>query len=288
MENLIHSSEETRELLDNIFNFIKVINYEDYRRIKKYILPYSSYDYFKKNNPLREQLEFDCIMMIRARLQDNFLEFCRYTYLQVEILIDAMIQTKHQKEEIEIEIGDYGQIKGLKVKSCGKFYKNTINFCFQKINLDHQNRSIIYLVKELRNIVSHRDASIPEIESRIKAHSQKYNNKIIISKIPTGVSKEEIVNKCKEFNANIIKNDNIRKSKKENNYIAVYLEDEKQAQQVIENLHKKKWENTNHELIVYFADNNNLNEFYCSSDYKQVTEALKSFVTSFIAEMSEY
>ena len=89
--------DDIKELLVKIENYIKVTDYEGYRQVNKLLqsIDYSSLDYLRKkeNSDLKEQLNYDCRMMIRARMKDDFSEFCRYAALQIELLMDEFMKT---------------------------------------------------------------------------------------------------------------------------------------------------------------------------------------------------
>ncbi|MBD2730818.1 hypothetical protein H6G96_32000 [Nostoc sp. FACHB-892] len=171
--DLFKEIENLKEKLSDLENYIKVNDYESYKRVQEYmsIIPYSALDYLKKNEWLRKQLEFDYRMMIRARIDDDFLEFCRYANFQIELMIDVFIKAQEEKGDITIERGDFGEIKSIinhKQKNYGGNNLDKLDFCLDSIG--HNKRpmkEIIRKIVKLRNIASHRDAAYENIVSRI-------------------------------------------------------------------------------------------------------------------------
>lgn len=174
---------EAIEKLDKLENYIKVTGYEEYKRINYYTeeIGYSEIDYLKKNKDLREQLEHDFRMMSRARLRDDFLEFCRYATLQIELIIDQFIEELERGGKINIERGEYNKIDSIQYSN--QNYKGTnrykIQFCLDFMRSSskgneniiaeyNQYKDIIDKIFRLRNLASHRGASPINIEYRLE------------------------------------------------------------------------------------------------------------------------
>ncbi|MEB3122348.1 MAG: hypothetical protein VKL41_14125 [Snowella sp.] len=160
--------DDIKELLVKIENYIKVTDYEGYRQVNKLLqsIDYSSLDYLRKeeNSDLIEQLNYDCRMMVRARMKDDFREFCRCASLQVELLLDEFILKMEEFRIIEVlsrenekptEIKVLSNNKELKIKSI----QQKIDFCLTKINMLNTNKSISLIFK-IRNLGSHRDKAM--------------------------------------------------------------------------------------------------------------------------------
>lgn len=172
--NLSKEIESLKEQINKLKNYIKVNDYQNYQQVQKYMsmISYEDLDYLKKHGGLRKQLEFDYRMMIRARIEDDFLEFCRYANFQIELLIDVFIKAHEQNGNITIEKGKYDEIKLIKVDD-NKYYEGThlekLKFCLDTIQMNnkHEIIKVIMNILHLRNIASHRDSSGDDIESRI-------------------------------------------------------------------------------------------------------------------------
>lgn len=171
--DLFKEIENLKEKLNDLENYIKVNDYESYKRVQEYmsIIPYSALDYLKKNEWLRKQLEFDYRMMVRARIDDDFLEFCRYANFQIELMIDVFIKAQEEKGYITIERGKFGEIKSI-INNNQKNYGGTnlekLDFCLDSIGHNKSPmKEIIRKIMKLRNIASHRDAEYENIVSRI-------------------------------------------------------------------------------------------------------------------------
>ncbi|MEH1943949.1 MAG: hypothetical protein V7L01_27530 [Nostoc sp.] len=171
--DLFKEIENLKEKLNDLENYIKVNDYESYKRVQQYmsIIPYFALDYLKKNEWLRKQLEFDYRMMVRARIDDDFLEFCRYANFQIELMIDVFIKAQEERGDITIERGNFGEIK-LIINKNQKNYEGTnlakLEFCLDSIGYNKPPmKEIIRKIMRLRNIASHRDAIYENIVSRI-------------------------------------------------------------------------------------------------------------------------
>ena len=172
--NLLKEIESLKEQINKLENYIKVNDYQTYKQVQKYMsmIDHNTLDYLKKNEGLRKQLEFDYRMMIKARIEDDFLEFCRYATFQIELLIDVFIKSQEQYGKISIERGDFGEIKLIRVGGDrtyeGKIMKK-LDFCLDSIQIDNKVEiiTVIKNIINLRNVVSHRDSSGTTVDSRI-------------------------------------------------------------------------------------------------------------------------
>ena len=141
-ENLSKEIEHLKEKITKLENYIKVNDYEDYNNVHKYIsfIDYFALDYIKKHEWLGKQLNFDYRMMVRARIKNDFLEFCRYAYLQIELMIDVFITEQERRGEITVERNEYNEIKVFKDKNNNTYEgsKRKLEFCLQLIGHDKQ------------------------------------------------------------------------------------------------------------------------------------------------------
>jgi hypothetical protein len=167
-KEISQSIDVIEELLVKIENYIKVTDYEGYHQVNKLLqcINYFSLDYLKKaeNSDLKDQLRYDCRMMVRARMKDDFREFCRYASLQVELLIDEFILKMENFGQIEILNREYEKPTKIKILSNNeqleiKYIQQKIDFCLATINLFNPNKSISLIFK-IRNLGSHRDTTM--------------------------------------------------------------------------------------------------------------------------------
>ncbi|MFM7573275.1 MAG: hypothetical protein ACKO4S_09115 [Snowella sp.] len=151
--------DDIKELLVKIENYIKVTDYEGYRRVNSLLesMDYSSLDYLrqKHNLKLRDQLNYDCRMMVRARMKDDFSEFCRYAALQIEWLMDEFMKKQNlisydEKNRIRYE---YKSENGKSVELTT--VREKIEFCTKFINKENLSSTLIDIFT-LRNQASHR------------------------------------------------------------------------------------------------------------------------------------
>ncbi|MDH6074719.1 hypothetical protein NWP30_10325 [Chrysosporum ovalisporum CS-1034] len=162
--NYLKEIEDLKEKIKKLENYIKVKDYKYYNQVKKYMseIDYYSLDYLKKNLAVREQLEFDYRMMVRARIENDFLEFCRYADCQIELMIDLLIKSKKYKGEDDNREPNHIE----KLEDCLK--------CIQDNDIENIGETFKN-IRALRNIVSHRASDHLDIESRIKNY--KNNNR---------------------------------------------------------------------------------------------------------------
>lgn len=150
--------DDIKELLVKIENYIKVTDYEGYRQVNKLLqsIDYSSLDYLRKeeNSDLIEQLNYDRRMMVRARMKDDFSEFCRYAALQIELLMDEFM-----KKQGLIIRNEKGWICYGCYKENGELHEFTVRdkvkFCTKHIDKGSLS-PIISDIFTLRNQASHR------------------------------------------------------------------------------------------------------------------------------------
>jgi hypothetical protein len=98
---------DLKRVIKNLENYIQVLDEETYSRIEREAakIDYSNnqlFPYLRKDSGLREVLEHDCRKMIRAKIKDDFHEFCRFAYLQIELMIDVFIKEKKSLNQIDV------------------------------------------------------------------------------------------------------------------------------------------------------------------------------------------
>jgi hypothetical protein len=166
--------DDIKELLVKIENYIKVTDYEGYRQVNKLLesIDYFSLDYLRKaeNFKLKEQLNNDCHMMVRARIKDDFREFCRYASLQVELLLDEFIIKMENSGRIKVTERIYDNKKISKIKKSDNNQEDNnqeilvetiqqkIDYVLMEINKINRYKNVS-LVFQVRNFASHRDTA---------------------------------------------------------------------------------------------------------------------------------
>ncbi len=150
-------------------NDIKVTDYEGYRQVNKLLesIDYFPLDYLRKAESfkLKEQLNDDCHMMVRARIKDDFREFCRYASLQVELLLDEFIIKMKNSGRVEITETSYDNKKIIKIKNLGNNQEILVETIQQRIDyvlmtMNKVNKcKNVSLMFQIRNFASHRDTA---------------------------------------------------------------------------------------------------------------------------------
>jgi hypothetical protein len=152
-----------------VTNDIKVTDYEGYRQVNKLLesIDYFPLDYLRKAESfkLKEQLNDDCHMMVRARIKDDFREFCRYASLQVELLLDEFIIKMKNSGRVEITETSYDNKKIIKIKNLGNNQEILVETIQQRIDyvlmtMNKVNKcKNVSLMFQIRNFASHRDTA---------------------------------------------------------------------------------------------------------------------------------
>ncbi|MBF2056381.1 MAG: hypothetical protein IGQ45_03960 [Cyanobacterium sp. T60_A2020_053] len=166
---------ELHSLLSNLETYVKVTGVQNYQKVINYNINYSKISYLQKNHKLREKLNDDCVLMIKARLNDDFTEFCRLCCLQIELVVDHFIRFYSHKNLIDLEQTPNNTIKSITVIATGEKYKkesyeflplsDKVEFCCNMI-MNKSNEEKITKIKQIinrlikneRNKGSHRDA----------------------------------------------------------------------------------------------------------------------------------
>jgi len=113
-------------------------------------------------------------MMSRARLRDDFIEFCRYAVLQIELMIDEFIRQLEKAGKISVTRGKYhNEIKKIHITNQEnnaeekKVYEGGVREKFQfcldfmdnSVHVDQKSTQskteLIKKIIKLRNLASH-------------------------------------------------------------------------------------------------------------------------------------
>lgn len=142
---------------------------------------------------LKKQLETDNIRMIKAKIKDDFIDFCRYAWLQIEPIMNLFLKDIY-KDDNDSFVKAYEIVKANKksenIKShllekvenkkriAEVWMTLKIDLCFvivsqNKENIYQKDKSeektkyyLLFSLYELRNVASHRDIGLP-IKERI-------------------------------------------------------------------------------------------------------------------------
>lgn len=116
-----------------------------------FIVDYSQFNFLKDKVQIKRQIENDSYLAFKARIRDDFVEFCRCISLQLEILTDYFYKLDSNTNE-------------------PPYLKQRIKHFLEKVGnnqLDNESRDAIYHIIDLRNIASHRNTSNFPIEKQI-------------------------------------------------------------------------------------------------------------------------
>ncbi|WP_017295317.1 hypothetical protein [Geminocystis herdmanii] len=176
---------EIENLLRIFYSEESSLNFEDY---------HINYDlYFNDHQLFKTQLEADNLRMIIARYKNDFMDFCKFAWLQIEPIINFLIGTNYQynnnlfenasnivqqniksdyaKENFinKINQGDIQKIWGLqKLELCLVIISNNSSKIYQNIkNEERKKYLLLSSLYELRNIASHREKGMIIVD-RIK------------------------------------------------------------------------------------------------------------------------
>ena len=175
--NLEEEMKHLKKVIKNLENYIQVLDEETYSRIEREAskIDYSDYQlfpYFSKKSIIRKQLEQDFRKMIRAKIKDDFHEFCRFAYLQIELMIDIFIKEKENLNQITVGRQNgkkVSYITSIFVKSTGETYRGEapqkLKFCCHLIFSHERSENYQRKIEEImdnRHFASHRDSERTE------------------------------------------------------------------------------------------------------------------------------
>ncbi|BDI18496.1 hypothetical protein ANSO36C_42980 [Nostoc cf. commune SO-36] len=131
---------------------------------KIFLIDYSQYLWLNQseNDQLRKQLEEYNRQSVHDIINDDFIEFCRKIYLQIEILLNQFIAKEYGNDKIQ----DNSYYKKNKLAD---FFK-AINSKKENFNpYDHEEYKMIINIMDIRDVASHGDWNGKSIEERIEA-----------------------------------------------------------------------------------------------------------------------
>ena len=167
-QEIAQKLDQIKNVLEQIENYIKVTDLEGYSQVNRLAdsMDYFSPDYLKKNRSLRDKLKEDWQMMIRARMKDDFGEFCRRASLQIELLLDELLYKMADISRIEILERRHNKISRIKINETNQEVdvfniQDRIDYCLSLIAGSTGKRYIgVSLMFKARNLSSHRDISM--------------------------------------------------------------------------------------------------------------------------------
>jgi len=183
-----------RDVLRGRIEFIGMVKGKDDSIYQKYSHEFYllSLAYMRKYKKLRQKLTSYDREMIQARIESDFLEYCRLAALKIELIVQHRLNKAENEKEIYIgnEGRDkYGTIKKIRTKngnekpvtSLAQKAKTCLNL-WQSALIPRQRKIVVEDLEhviELRNIVSHPSdgdrsyPDIPNIEERIRRRGEQ-------------------------------------------------------------------------------------------------------------------
>ncbi|MCF2145806.1 hypothetical protein IQ276_004895 [Desmonostoc muscorum LEGE 12446] len=172
--------------LENIALYIEKLSKEEIKidSQKIFIIDYSSYLWLNlpENSEIKKQLDEYNQQSINDIINDDFVEFCRKIYLQIEILLNQFILKEHGSD---------------RTKDISYYKKTRLNDFFQSINnsqlnfkYENEDYKIITHIMDIRDVASHGDLNGKPIKERIEDKGKSI--KIYLKSLKQGIKKEEI------------------------------------------------------------------------------------------------
>ncbi|MBD2455650.1 hypothetical protein H6G80_16370 [Nostoc sp. FACHB-87] len=129
-----------------------------------YIIDYSQYLWLNlpKHNGIKKQLEEYNQQSINALINDDFPEFCRKVYMQIEILLNQF--TLKQSGAVKTQEPDY-----YKKSKLYDFFKIINNNPDDFNPYDYPEYKIIAFIMDIRDFASHGDTSGKSLSDRVEA-----------------------------------------------------------------------------------------------------------------------
>lgn len=270
---------DTSQILDYLQN---IINEEiSIDNSNTFIVDYSQYNFLQNNTKIKEQIEKDSYFAFKARIRDDFVEFCRCISLQLEILTDYFCKLDSNTHET---LYPKQRIKPFLERVCNN-------------KLDDESKDAIYRILDLRNIASHRDTSNLPIEEQI---GKKEN---AVHLFINNLKQEEQDKMEKELEQTIKYNSdwNVKVYYKKDRgfaFVDIYnidrhLNKNKVREQVKKNIISisEKFSNNKYvkvDLHKKEAYSNKLNTFFQKSDYRKIQNILLTLFEYFDNFIDQY
>ncbi|MEH2354045.1 hypothetical protein [Nostoc sp.] len=252
------------------------------------LIDYSHYLWLNKpeNDELRKQLEEYNSQSINDIINDDFVEFCRKIYLQIEILLDQFIAKQYGSDKVKDKL----------------YYKKTrLADFFKVINGSPENfkarsyeqYNIITCIMDIRDVASHGDWNGKSIEERIEAKGKSI--KISLSLLKYDFTKTEIND---IFSLYLVNKKAISiyedLEKRTANIILYDLKDtfssvEEVVSHIINNLNLLHYKLGNKVEVIpsKTQPQNKLKEFFDKKDYQKIYETIKWFIEKIVNFLKE-
>ncbi|OUL30520.1 hypothetical protein [Nostoc sp. 106C] len=271
--------------LENISLYIERLSKEEIKidSQKIFIIDYSSYLWLNltENSEIKKQLEEYNQQSINDIINDDFVEFCRKIYLQIEILLNQFILKQYGIDRIQ----DISYSKKAKLADFLKIINsNKVNFKLY----ENEDYKIITSIMDIRDIASHGDLDGKSIKERIEAKGKSI--KVRLKSLKEGIHKEEIQTLFIQF---VLNQKGIKVSGRIEEgwaYITLYnlknsfLDAEKVVNEITNNLSILQYKLGRN--VKVFPDakqpQNELKEFFDKKDYQKIHKTVNWFVKEII------
>lgn len=256
--------------LRSISSYIEKISKQEIKldSNKIYLIDYSTYDWLKgsEKEEIRQSLEEYNQQLCHHIIRDDFVQYCRTIYLQIEILLNLYDQSQNSK---------FNKLKCIFIKLRGGEEK------FKSYNDKQYN--IITHIMNIRDIASHPDPNGKSIPERVEYKGKSIEVKL--ENLKNEVSKNDIKSIFNEF-VNIADKNLDIKHKGQYAYIKMYKLKDKYLihDSIIEYINSQK-NLLRHKLGYNFEaiacsrqPENKLKKFFEEKNYQDVRETLDWFV----------
>ncbi|HYW19491.1 MAG TPA: hypothetical protein VE956_09290 [Nodularia sp. (in: cyanobacteria)] len=160
---------------------------------KIYLIDYSIYEWLNipENDELGKILEEYNQQSLNDIISDNFVEYCRKAYLQIEVLLNKFINHKYGYDKMQDS--NYSKIARL------KDFFNCVRKNFEP-HKDKEYKTITHIMS-IRDIASHADSNGKSLAERVEAKGksikiklENLNNNILAERVKS-IFSEFVVNK---------------------------------------------------------------------------------------------
>jgi len=277
LERLQFDTNQVLHYLQNIIN--KEISIDN---SNTFIVDYSQYNFLRDNPQIKKQIENDSYLAFKARIRDDFVEFCRCISLQLEILTDYFCKLDSNTNE-------------------APYLKKRIKPFLDKVcndELDDKYKDAIYRIIDLRNIASHRDTSDLPIEEQIAKQENAVHLFISNLKQEEKTKMEEDLKSIINYNSNW----DVKVYYKNRRFAFVHIlnidinsNKDKVIEQVRKNIRSisERISNNKDVKINLHKDykdgaSNKLNDFFKKSDYRETQDILLTLFEYFDIFIDQY
>lgn len=271
--------------LESISLYIEKLSTEEIKLddSKIYLIDYSTYKWLNRldNKELKNRLEEYNQQSANNIINDDFVEFCRHIYLQIESLLDTFIDHNFSGD---IQVNNYTKINKL------KFFFERVRGGknFFKAYEDKEYKKITHIM-DIRDIASHADSNGRLLKARVEAKGKSMIIKL--QKLDENVAQELIENIFSEFVINKNKRSlivTLRPDGKGLQYAYIrlfnlndkYLKPESVLNYITTNLNLFKYRLGNGVQVSLHKEQpiNELKIFFEKKDYTEIKQTLNWFI----------